>query len=247
MHKRPSLPSHLFYSCRLFPINFGEINARGSSTKQSKCPSPLLFARDPLVCLFSLSSKQASRLQSIIGECNEMVMLVRTIPRPAPAFRPPALNGDNNFSSRRGGRILAVYAKCDVSKPKYPFCTHVFCQSLVILERLTGGGKTEAADTCVQLNCLLLATCASVLHPQQHTPLRISQAHRHPKRPRLALFNSGAATTQKIMGAGNAVVQQHQVGNVESIRPVEHIMMKSTDRRRIFNTITPNVEGWVGQ
>ena len=32
-----------------------------------------------------------------------MVMLVRTIPRPAPAFRPPALNGDNNFSSRRGG------------------------------------------------------------------------------------------------------------------------------------------------
>ena len=75
-------------------------------------------------------------------------------------------------------------------------------QPLVILERLTGGRKTEAADTCVQLNCLLLATCASVLHPQQHTPLRISQAHRHPKRPRLALFNSGAATTQKIMGAG---------------------------------------------
>ena len=142
---------------------------------------------------------------------------------------------------------MAVYAKCDVSKPKYPFCTHVFCQSLVILERLTGGRKTEAADTCVQLNCLLLATCASVLHPQQHTPLRISQAHRHPKRPRLTLFNSGAATTQKIMGAGNAVVQQHQVGNVESIRPVEHIMMKSTDRRRIFNTITLNVQGRWGE
>ena len=109
LHKRPSLPSHLFCSCRLFPINFGEINARGSSTKQSKCPSPLLFARDPLVCLFSLSSKQASRLQSIIGECNEMVMLVRTIPRPAPAFRPPALNGDNNFSSRRGGGAYWPY------------------------------------------------------------------------------------------------------------------------------------------
>ena len=164
--------------------------------------SPLVCSGSAYLLVFFI--QQASRLQSIIGECNEMVMLVRTIPRPAPAFRPPALNGDNNFSSRRGrgGRILAVYAKCDVSKPKYPFCTHVFCQSLVILERLTGDRKTEAADTCVQLNCLLLATCASVLHPQQHTPLRISQAHRHPKRPRLALFNSGAATTQKIMGAG---------------------------------------------
>ena len=48
-------------------------------------------------------------------------------------------------------------------------------------------------------------------------------------------------------GGGNAVVQQHQVGNVESIRPVEHIMMKSTDRRRIFNTITLNVQGRWGE
>ena len=63
--------------------------------------SPLVCSGS--ACLLVFIIQQASRLQSIIGECNEMVMLVRTIPRPAPAFRPPALNGDNNFSSRRGG------------------------------------------------------------------------------------------------------------------------------------------------
>ena len=209
--------------------------------------SPLVCSGS--ACLLVFIIQQASRLQSIIGECNEMVMLVRTIPRPAPAFRPPALNGDNNFSSRRGGRGAHTGRICKVRRVKTEISV-LHTRLLPVTGHLGTANWRRQNRGCRHLCATKLPSsrhlckCSS---PQQHTPLRISQAHRHPKRPRLALFNSGAATTQKIMGAGNAVVQQHQVGNVESIRPVEHIMMKSTDRRRIFNTITLNVQGRWGE
>ena len=52
-----------------------------------------------------------------------MVMLVCTIPRPAvPAFRPPALHGDNNFSSRR----VSCMSK---SKSKYKSMSKSKCKS----------------------------------------------------------------------------------------------------------------------
>ena len=246
MHKRPSLPSHLFYSCRLFPINFGEINARGSSTKQSKCPSPLLFARDPLVCLFSLSSKQASRLQSIIGECNEMVMLVRTIPRPAPAFRPPALNGDNNFSSRRGAHTGRI---CKVRRVKTEISV-LHTRLLPVTGHLGTANWRRQNRGCRHLCATKLPSsrhlCKCSSPPAAHSSSHLASPSAS-KTPQASALQFRRCYHAEDYGGGNAVVQQHQVGNVESIRPAEHIMMKSTDRRRIFNTITLNVQGRWGE
>ena len=92
-------------TCFAFPNFFREINQH----KTMRAPeSPLVCLPQP-VCLFSLAA-----INNWDPRCNEMVMLVRTIPRPASAFRPPALPGDNNFSSPR---LVVCMSKAQISAP----------------------------------------------------------------------------------------------------------------------------------
>ena len=71
------------------------------------------------------------------------------------------------------------------------------CQLLVIRQQAPGVQKKEGLRTPVQPKCVLSATCAPVL--------ACSRAHLGPigiqQRPGLLLFNSCAATTQKIIAA----------------------------------------------
>ena len=89
---------HQLLAQRAFPSNPPALLFQISSEKsinRRQCENPPLFACQP-VCLFSLAA-----INNWEPRCNEMVMLVRTIPRPASAFRPPVLPGDNNFSTPR--------------------------------------------------------------------------------------------------------------------------------------------------
>ena len=100
---------HQLAAQRAFPSNppallFQISSEKSISTRPCEHPNPPLVCLPQPVCLFSLAV-----INNWDPRCNEMVMLVRTIPRPAPAFRPPALNGDNNFSSRRGGDAYWPY------------------------------------------------------------------------------------------------------------------------------------------
>ena len=106
-HKGASLQIHLFCSSADF-FQFLQRNQCKRIISSVTQNNPPLFACQP-VCLFSLAA-----INNWDPRCNEMVMLVRTIPRPASAFRPPALPGDNNFSTPR---LVACMSKAQISAP----------------------------------------------------------------------------------------------------------------------------------